>query len=214
MKRFRLHDFPMRFAASKYLRPLTVGDGPALFESIDNDRQHLSPRFSFIEEIQSVEDSINYLKQIEEMHADFDALYLGIFDDLQHQSILGGSIAFREIDYKRQSVLMRAWVTSDFEGRGIAITAGKKMIEYGKSIGIKHFEARTAVDNIRCQILMEQLHFKPIPGVIKPEMTNSKMINHYVYTLCFGRDANITATQRFALPLFGIFWALSFVTNV
>ena len=76
------------------------------------------------------------------------------------------------------------WVTSDIEGKGVALNACKKVIEYGKSIGINTFEIHTATNNTRAKCLAQKLNFRQAPKIVKSaEIINSKSIDHRVYIL-------------------------------
>lgn len=80
------------------------------------------------------------------------ALHLGIFSD---SHMLLGTIAMCEIDHKRKRAVLGFWLTSDQEGNGITKNASKALLEYGKHIGIYHFEMHTSTKNVRARALAE-----------------------------------------------------------
>lgn len=174
--------FPLKLKNGTTLRPFTVTDGKVLFDCINNNRQHLSRWFPWVSETQKLEDSIKFLNSIEEQHANSTALHLGIFDSEEDKLL--GSVAFREIRKADNVGILGCWLASESQGKGIATVACKKLIDYGKTIGLDHFEIHTAVDNTRAQRIAEHLHFSKVPGVIKSaEIIDSKLIDHSVFVL-------------------------------
>ena len=174
--------FPLKIDSSTTLRPLTAADATVLFNCINDNRQHLSRWFPWVSETQSVEDSIKFLKKAEEQHAASKALHLGIFD--AQEQVLLGTVAFREIRKGDNTGVLGCWLASRCEGKGIAAAACKKLMHYGKSIGLNRFEVRTAVDNNRAQTLAQHLCFRRVPGIIRSaEIVDSKVIDHYVFVL-------------------------------
>lgn len=174
--------FPFKLDNGTTLRPLTVADAKVLFGCINDNRQHLSRWFPWVSETKKIEDSMKFLKKAEVEHLSLSALHLGIFSSGEQKLL--GSVAFREIRKADNTGVLGFWLASESENKGIAITACKTLIHYGKSIGLNHFEIHTSVDNNRAQSLAQKLHFRKVPGIIRSaEIIDSKLVDHSVFVL-------------------------------
>lgn len=180
-----MHHFPLKLNNHTILRPLTKADAKSVFSCIKDNREHLRRWFPWVNKTQKLEESLEFLNTVEEQHANLSALHLGIFDtSTSEQQKLVGSVAFRQIREADHTGVLGCWLTSESEGKGVASAACKKLIDYGKTIGISRFEIHTALDNHRAQTLAEHLNFKRLPGIIKSaEVIDSKPVDHMAYVL-------------------------------
>lgn len=175
------------------LRPFTKADAKLLFSCIENNRKHLHQWFPWVCKTNELNDTLEFLNVVEKEHSQLSSLHLGIFDtSTSDQQKLLGSVAFREIRGADHTGVLGGWLASESEGKGIATAAFKKLVDYGRKIGICNFEFHTAVNNHRAQKLAENLQLKRLPGIVKAaEVIDSKAVDHVVYVSSKARPGGI-----------------------
>ena len=85
--------FPLHLGKSVVLRPLTTQDADSLFSCIPYNRDHLVHWFPLVSKTQTVNDSLQFLRSVEEQYRDGTALHVGIFSS-EGDSIQIGCIDF------------------------------------------------------------------------------------------------------------------------
>jgi ribosomal-protein-alanine N-acetyltransferase len=138
------------------LRPLLVSDAEHIFQSWTSDPE--VAKFMIWEVHQSVDDTREWLKTVEQS-LDDDHCYIWGFVLKETGKLFGsGGIAFKEehgcfeLGY---NIMKKYW------GRGLTTEAGRVILDFAShTLGEKKFFCKHAVDNIGSQKVMLKLGFK------------------------------------------------------
>jgi ribosomal-protein-serine acetyltransferase len=141
---------------SAELRLLDYPDTQTWFELITSDREHMTPWFGWIDTFQTVEDAHQFIQVALTQYANNVGMKAGLWVD----GALVGGVSYQEIDWNNSIAVIGAWVSHTYEGKGHIYKALLALTQYAFStLRINRVEARTAVENVRGQRLMERLNF-------------------------------------------------------
>ena len=119
-----MFEFNLEASTSTTLRLLTHFDSFELFSLIDSDRPHLGKYQAWVEQLQTVEDTDNYVTNCLMQLVTGTGFVTGICT----YGKLVGTIGFQPIDFKKMRVDIGYWIHTDFEGKGFVTKATLAMI--------------------------------------------------------------------------------------
>jgi len=131
-------------------------DSEAVFQLIDQSREHLKQWMPSVEDIHSVED-VNkrmrkHLKELTEQE--------GIHFLIYYKNDLAGSISIKEIDWQVRSAELGYWLGSGFTGRGIINRTSTALLEYVfEEMDLHKVEIWVAEKNAKSRRIPEHLGF-------------------------------------------------------
>lgn len=138
------------------LRPLNAGDGPLIFEAVEESRELLERWLPWPQYVKSWEDSEKFAR---EQYAYFilrQSLTLGIFQGDHFIGVCG----FHRIQWKIPSAEIGYWCRQSAQGWGYMQEAVQALVAYGfKDIGLKRLEILCFDDNKPSAALAEKLGF-------------------------------------------------------
>ncbi len=160
------------------LRLLDYADTQAWFDLIQSDREHMNPWFGWLETFQSVQDAHNFIQVALGHYANNIGMKAGLWVDNK----LVGGVSYQEIDWNNSIAVIGAWVSQAYEGKGNVYKALLALTEYAfNTLQINRVEARTGVENIRGQKLMERLNFQN-EGVLRNSLlVRERYLDEVVY---------------------------------
>lgn len=152
----------------------------ALFFAIDHNREHLSKFLSWVKNMQSVTDTVRYIKNCEQLHlAEKEVSFV-----ICHQERLVGRIGLHHLDILNKNAAIGYWLTSDAEGKGIISTACKKIISYGfGELGLNRIEIKAATQNRRSRAVPARLNFTEEGILRQAELVNHQFVDLVLYSL-------------------------------
>jgi ribosomal-protein-serine acetyltransferase len=138
------------------VRLLRPEDAEALFNLIDQNREHLRPWFEMVQITQKVSDTAAWIQSMLARRGNSPRGWSGIFE----RGKLVGAIGVTSLDEEKASVEIGYYLAADACGRGIATRACAAMLDHlFKEIRLHRVELRMAATNQRSIRLAEKLGF-------------------------------------------------------
>lgn len=142
------------------VRPLALGDGPAMAAAYRRNREHLAPTDPdrpegyFTDEAQ-VED---VARQVADAADGKRYSYVVTYGD----EVVGRVALVNLVRGPMQSATLSYWVDVDHQGRGLARAMSEYAAERAVEIGLHRLEAGTMLDNIASQMVLRRAGFTEI----------------------------------------------------
>lgn len=160
IERPELLDLPTRIVSERImLRPYHAGDGTAIFNAVDLDRQDLKRWVDWVDDYPAVVDSERYARR---MHAKWlarESLVYGIW--ALDESELYGGISVHSFDWKVPMGEVGYFLHKDARGRGIATEALKLLTGLGMhAVGLNRMWATCDAANEGSWRLLERVGYK------------------------------------------------------
>lgn len=162
------------------LRMLTAKDAEALYLITDQSRGYLKKWLPWLDDIKSVDDSMQFIKNSFQLYHDLKGITAGVFV----QDTLVGVIGFNHIDRKNKIGSIGYWLGERYQGKGIMTEAVSALVTHGFTrLGLNRIELRAATDNKPSRAIAERLHFKKEGIIRQAEWLYDKYVDHVVYGL-------------------------------
>src|SRR4051812_3558384 len=141
----------------------------ALFDAVDNNREHLAEFLPWVNNMQSVNDFVDYIKQCELLHEHKKEVSFVIIEN----EIVIGRIGLHHINPPHKKGAIGYWLTKNAQGKGIIINSCKALINYGfKNLDLHRIEIKAATHNLKSQAIAEKLKFKKEGILRQAELVN------------------------------------------
>jgi ribosomal-protein-serine acetyltransferase len=139
------------------IRPFEPNDAPAMYRRIQSSREHLDRWLRWSNTIQSEADAAATIALFVARRAAGTGFHSGIWVDGQ----LSGGVVCRDLDAQHHHAEIGYWLGADFIGRGLAIRAATRAIDYlFRRRGLHRVEMQCAVENVRSRAIPERLGFR------------------------------------------------------
>lgn len=160
------------------LRPYELDDFQALFDAINNSRQHLGPWLNWVANTTRAEHSLEFIQQAQHQRHTLEALALGIFYD---NMVIGG-VGMHDWRHDTGRAQVGYWITKEFEGRGIIARSLEGLIDYlFRVTGLNKIEIHYVPANIRSAHVAEKLGFR-LEGIIRHSTMRNGMPEDTIVT--------------------------------
>lgn len=149
---------PARLAGERVvITPFRRGDGPAIYEAVDEDRNHLYPWLPWVDHHASPDDSEAFARRAAGMWLTREDLIVALRDHDGH--FLGGS-GLHRIDWERRAFEIGYWLRKSATRRGIVTEAVQLLTAlcFGRLEGSR-VEIRCDPDNRPSSAIPERLGF-------------------------------------------------------
>ncbi|MGM8212278.1 GNAT family N-acetyltransferase [Virgibacillus sp. W0430] len=164
------------------MRMLAVRDAQALFEITERSREHLRSWLPWIDEMNCVNDSLQFIKQSFHSYAERSSLTAGIF----YKEELAGVIGFNQFDWKNKIGYIGYWLAIDYEGRGIMTQAVQTLTDYAfRELKLNRVDIRAAAKNKRSRAIPERLGFSEEGLLRQAEWLYDHYVDHVVYGMLY-----------------------------
>ncbi len=162
------------------LKVPTLEDGKIFYKLFESQRQHLGEWLPSITNVKSLDEELNYIRNI---RADFQTgakLMLGIYD---HGELIG-SIGMNESNLSRDQMTLGYWIIQKKQGRGIMTSSAIELIEYlFRNSEVNRLELRICVENIKSRNLAIRLGFKSEGILREGEKIDDKYYDFEIFGL-------------------------------
>jgi ribosomal-protein-serine acetyltransferase len=151
-----------------------------LIETIDNNREHLTPFMPWVGYMQTEENAIQYIQLCENLQAENKEISFVILN----QKKLVGRIGIHFINQENKCGAIGYWLSADATGKGIITKSCKKLLEYGfQNLNLVRIELKAATKNYKSQAIAERLHFTKEGVLRQAEFVNGKYLDIIVYAM-------------------------------
>ncbi|MGM0422256.1 MAG: GNAT family N-acetyltransferase [Pseudomonadota bacterium] len=129
----------------------------ALFERVDRNRDHLRQWLCWVDQTQSADDTLRFIKKAQRRYAQNNGFACGIF----FKGDIVGVIVVNEIDTAHNRTSIAYWLDADYAGRGIMTHAIGAVLDYlFDTLGLNYVSLRAKTRNVRSRSIAERMGFK------------------------------------------------------
>ena len=129
----------------------------AVYELVNQQRQHLHPYVPFATTVQNEDDVKKFIKNIQITNQSKRSLVTYLF----YKEELVGSVGFVNINPKHASAELGYWLSKDLQGKGIVSSSCKKLIAYGfKHMDLHRISMKIIPSNEKSLRIAERLGFQ------------------------------------------------------
>jgi ribosomal-protein-serine acetyltransferase len=140
------------------VRAWRSGDAEALFEAIDESRDHLRPWMMWVDHHRTIADSEDYCERVADGWARRIDFPLGIWERATGR-LLGGS-GYHNIDWDVPSFEIGYWIRASAEGRGYVTEAARLQTRFAfERMGANRVVIQCDADNVRSAGVPQRLGF-------------------------------------------------------
>ena len=162
------------------LRLLELRHAKALFNLIDQNREHLSYWFHDVAKTKTVEDCEMDIREALERFSKGEAFQLGIWLD----KVLVGALGARDISSLFCSAEIGYWLSGDHQGRGVMSKVCTYLCTYlFEERNLNRIEIRCSVKNSRSKAIPERLGFRLEGTLRQMGYTKDGLTDYLVYGL-------------------------------
>lgn len=162
------------------LRMFTEDDAEEYYQLITNSKLHLKQWITWVESVESEEDTNESLKlRIEGLvrNGGYPTWFAIIY-----KGKMAGTIGFNEIDKFNGVGELGYWLGKDFQGKGVMSRAFKTIIDYGfKELSLNRIEVYIAAGNERSRALAEHFGFLEEGRIRQKEWLNDHYEDQIIY---------------------------------
>lgn len=151
-----------------------------LLAAVDKNRKHLSAFLPWVENMQSVTDMEEYLKNAEALCQDLnESSFAVIFNN-----VVVGRIGLHHINMQNKSGAIGYWLIKEAEGKGIIQRSCKALIRHGfEDLGLQRIEIKAAVDNLKSRAVAERLNFLMEGTLRQAGFVNGQFLDLVLYSM-------------------------------
>lgn len=160
------------------LRMLSARDAEPLYQITDESREYLKKWLPWLDDINSANDSLMFIKNSFQIYNDRKGITAGIFI----REKLVGVISFNELDFKNNIGYIGYWLAEKYQGKGIMTTAVSAFITYGfTELSLNRIDLRAASGNKPSRRIAERLGFKKEGRIRQVEQLYDHYVDHIIY---------------------------------
>lgn len=161
------------------IRMLSVKDGKDLFEITDRSREYLREWLPWVDEIKSVQDSLNFIKNGFQIYAEQSGLTVGVF----YRETLVGVAGYNSFNWINKIATIGYWLDVESQGHGIMTRVVRALTEFAHTeLGLNRVEIRVATGNQKSEAIPIQLGFTKEGTLRQSEWLYDHYVDHYVYS--------------------------------
>lgn len=146
----------MELEGGLFLRPLTLGDAPIVFDAVHGERSDLRTWLPWVDQTETVADTIRFIGEAAERRRDGSALVYGLWLDLE----FAGVVDLHAIDHENGCAQIGYWLRCAARGQGLATQASMALVGIAFEIlELERVEIRCALANEPSQAIPQRLGF-------------------------------------------------------
>jgi ribosomal-protein-serine acetyltransferase len=147
---------------------------------INNNRAYLKQWLTWVDKIQTLGDSINYITaaiQKTEQQTDYGFV-------IKYNGSIVGRMGLHFIDAINKTGTIGYWIAEGFQGKGIITECCKAIINFGfTELNLQRIEIKCATQNLKSKAIPERLNFKQEGILRQAEFLNNQWTDLYLYSL-------------------------------
>lgn len=160
--------------------PFTIEDAQALFELTDESRESLRKWLPWVDRIQRVEDTRQFIK-FANMDREAQTRLIGA---IKYNHTIIGVAGFNEVDWTNQIAKIGYWLGFEYKGKGWMTAVVRELIHYAfNEMELNRVEIRVAVHNVRSQKIPKRLGFANEGCIRQAEKLYDRFVDHTLYGL-------------------------------
>jgi ribosomal-protein-serine acetyltransferase len=165
---------------SLILRLLSEKDAEELYLRVDENREHLQWRVSWVDETTTASDTLKFVRFCLESALSGTGFHYAILLDRE----IVGVVAFKSIQKVNRCATMGYWLVKSQTGRGLMTTAARALISEGfRQLALNRIEAWVVPENYPSQAVCDRLGLKREGTLRQAEWANNRFFDLTVYSL-------------------------------
>ena len=138
------------------LKQLTLDDAPAIYETINSQREYLRKWLPFVDFTQSIADSEAFIRSIAANDPENVSTVFGIYVEGQFAGLIG----YKNTDCSNKRTEVGYWLSEKYQGKGIITASVQKLVCFAfEERGLHRVQIKCAVGNIRSKNIPKRLGF-------------------------------------------------------
>ena len=162
------------------LEPTSEKHAESMFQAINTNRVHLSRFLPWVENMKSITDVKEYIKNsVVQTEEKKEVSFLIVSE----KSVIG-RIGIHNINSQNKNASIGYWLIKEAQGKGIISKATRSLITYAfQTLGLNRIEIRAATDNQRSRSVPERLGMLKEGTLREAELVNGKFLDLEVYSV-------------------------------
>jgi len=161
------------------LQKLLPSHAAELFILIDHNSEYLKQWLGWVDKVREVQDSSNFIKQVNDQIEQNKSLTFGIF----FTNKLVGVIGFNKIDWQNKQANIGYWLAANYQGRGIITMACQTLLDIGfAELNLTSININCAIGNLKSQAIPIRLGFTKKELLKDHELLNGRRVDHIIYS--------------------------------
>jgi ribosomal-protein-serine acetyltransferase len=184
-----LIDFEIEPSAKRYeLRLLQKADAAVMFALTDANRSYLREWLPWLDTIEGVNDTQNFIQHTLQQAADRQGFVAAIWEmggiESMQENRLVGVIGLNKIDWQNRIGYIGYWLSESDRGRGIMTIACKVLVDYAFStLQLDRLVIACAVENQPSRAIPIRLGFRHEGVARAVEWLYDRLVDHDIYVL-------------------------------
>ncbi|WP_346855546.1 GNAT family protein [uncultured Draconibacterium sp.] len=161
------------------LEKVNLSMAKVVFDTIDNDREHLKQWLPFVDYTKQISDTEKFIASISNPENKKDLIY-----SIWHKEEFAGLVGFKDTDWANRKTEIGYWLTSKMQGKGIITSCVEKLIRFAfKNQKLNRIQIKAAKQNTKSASIPQKLGFT-LEGVEREgELHQSGYFDLEVYSL-------------------------------
>jgi ribosomal-protein-serine acetyltransferase len=162
------------------LRLLKEEDAEELYSRVDQSREHLQWRVSWVDGTTTRSDTLNFVRFCLNSAASGEGFHYALLLDGE----IVGMVAFSSIEKVNRSATMGYWLVKSQSGRGLMTTAVKTLISEGfRQLNLNRIQARVFTGNYPSQAVCDRLGLINEGVLRQVEWANDQFVDLILYAV-------------------------------
>ncbi len=150
------------------------------FNLIDRNRKHLEKWVTFVDIVESAENTLAFIQKSLHDYADGKSLVCA----LHYKGELVGTIGFNSIDYSLKKVELGYWLDEDYQGHGIITQASQFLISYAfEVLKMEKIQINVGTENFKSQAVCFRLGAVLEGTISNCERIGDRILSHNIYAI-------------------------------
>jgi ribosomal-protein-serine acetyltransferase len=162
------------------LRLLREEDAEELYLRVDQNREHLRWRASWVDGTTAKSDTLKFVRFCLDSAGSGTGFHYALLLDGE----IVGLVTFNSIDKMNRCATMGYWLAKSQTGRGLMTTAVKTLIDEGfRQLELNRIQARVATENYPSQAVCDRLGLKNEGILRQAEWANGHFVDLIMYSV-------------------------------
>ena len=151
-----------------------------IFEMVNNNRNHLRPWLPFVDRMQTVDFTQNFVKGTMQRNKEGNEFAFVIIDNDK----MVGRVGVYKIDSQNKIGEIGYWIIENSQGKGIITMSCKALIDFCfNDLRLNRIEIKCGTENLKSKTIPERLNFTNEGIIRQGELLYDKFIDLNLYSL-------------------------------
>lgn len=162
------------------MRMLATKDAVPLIELTNRSREHLQQWLPWVNDMQTLDDALSFIKNGFLIHAEQKGTTAGIF----YKDELVGVAGYNSFDWTNRIATIGYWLDVSFQGRGIITRSVQALTDYAfETLHMNRIEMRIAPNNTKSQSIPIHLGFLKEGHLRQAEWLYDHYVDHFLFSM-------------------------------